>query len=85
MKKSIFFASFIASCMWFNESLAQVIVTRRPVVYRPHRVVVVKPAPVIAPARRVVVVKPAPVVIPAPARIVRVAPIRPHRRVVVYR
>lgn len=86
MKKSIFFAGLIAGCLWFSESHAQVIVARHPVVYRPHhRVVVVKPSPVIVPARRVVVVKPATVVIPAPVRIVGVASLRPHRRVIVYR
>ena len=75
-------ASLIAGCVWFNDSTAQVVVTRRPVVYRPRKVVVVKPAPVIVPARPVVVV-PRPVVVRT--RVVTVAPVPPRRRVIVYR
>ncbi len=61
MKRSIFLASLIAGCVWFSDSAAQVVVTRRPVIYGPHKVAVVKPAPVVVPARSVVVV-PRPVV-----------------------
>jgi len=64
-------------CLWFETSTAQVVVIRRPVVYRPRRVVVLKPAPVLLPARRVVFVKPTP--------IVSAIPVRPRRGLIVYR
>lgn len=95
MKRSIFLACIIAGCVWFNDSTAQVVVTRRPVIYRPRKVVV-KPAPVIVPARPVVVVKPAPVIVPARsvvvprpviarARVITVARVPPRKRVIIYR
>lgn len=85
MKRSIFFASLIASCMWFDQVLAQTIVTRRRVICRPARAVIVKPARLVVPTRGVIVFKTAPVVIPAQAVMVSVASIRPYRPVVVYR
>ena len=85
MKRSIFFASLIASCMWFDQVLAQTIVTKRRVICRPARAVIVKPARLMVPARGVMVFKAAPVAIPARAVTVSVASIRPYRRLVVYR
>ncbi|MGY3211999.1 hypothetical protein [Mucilaginibacter sp. HD30] len=76
MKTRLLLIILIAGCLQFEAAHAQVVITRKPVIYRPHRVVVVKPAPVLLPARRVVIVKPAP--------IVRVAPLRPRRKVIIY-
>ncbi len=77
MKTRMHIAIFTPVCLWYETSTAQVVVIRRPVVFRPHRVVVLKPAPVLLPARRVVFLKPAP--------IVSVVPVRPRRQVIVYR
>ena len=76
MKTRMLIAILTTACLWYDTSTAQVVVIRRPVVFRPRRVVVLKPAPVLLPARRVVFLKPAP--------IVSVVPARPHRQVIVY-
>lgn len=76
MKTRLFLIILIAGCLQFEAAAAQVVVTRRPLIYHPRRVVVVKPTPVLLPSRRVVIVQPAP--------LVRVAPLRAHRRVLIY-
>ncbi|RVT98407.1 hypothetical protein EOD41_16575 [Mucilaginibacter limnophilus] len=77
MKTRILLSILTTACLWFQTSTAQIVVARRPVVYRPRPVLVVKPARVLLPARRVVIVKPAP--------IVRAVPVRPRRKVIIYR
>jgi len=72
----MFLIILIAGCLQFEAATAQVVITRRPVIYHQRRVVVVNPAPRLLPARRVVIVQPAP--------LVRVAPLRPRRRVIIY-
>ena len=76
MKTRMLLTIMLAGSLWFETGAAQVLIKRKPVVYRPRRVVVVKPATVLLPARRVVIVKPAP--------LVRVAPLRPRRKVIIY-